>query len=282
MPWKNKNPDINSENIFDEFIQPEEIKTEIEKNDLDTQKDIYYYLKKISTVVLFCNVFLFLWFIVSLGYIYIQNNSERTEYSFLTPVCNLILWSKEITPGTCFGISPILNEYSSKLQELQLQQSSDILPLLGEKYWLENFNLSRKIAFILEKWENRLMPLDILSDFDEMKDTFSATDKSEISCYNMSIVDDMLSMTCDSFSSDWNTDILWVDDTVLKTRDWWGTSISKASSFINFLENYSETPFIIVDKPEFYNSETTTGPYTRKTTFNFTLLHVMQDNFDIN
>jgi hypothetical protein len=50
-----------------------------------------------------------------------------------------------------------------------------------------------------------------------MKDLFSSTDKSEISCYDVVIFDDTISMSCDSFSADWNTDILSVEKILLKT-----------------------------------------------------------------
>jgi hypothetical protein len=90
-------------------------------------------------------------------------------------------------------------------------------------------------------------------------------------------------MSCDSFSSDWNTDILRVENTLLQTVRWGGTSISKASSFLNFLEKYSLTPFTIIEKPEFYSSETfQSWPYTRKTSFEFSLRYSAQTSLEIN
>jgi hypothetical protein len=53
-----------------------------------------------------------------------------------------------------------------------------------------------------------LKPLEILEAFDSLKNTFSPTDKQEISCYDISIREDILDITCDAFSSDWNTDIV--------------------------------------------------------------------------
>jgi hypothetical protein len=90
-------------------------------------------------------------------------------------------------------------------------------------------------------------------------------------------------MSCDSFSADWNTDILSVEKILLKTVAWWWTSISKASSFINFLERYSMTPFTVIEKPDFYTSESyQSWPYTRKTTFQFSLRYTKQVPLDIN
>jgi cytoskeletal protein RodZ len=54
------NVDINSENIFDEFTDSQDIKTELEKNDKNNEKDVYYYMKKISSFLLSINIVLFL------------------------------------------------------------------------------------------------------------------------------------------------------------------------------------------------------------------------------
>ncbi len=286
MPWDSSvesNVDINSENIFDEFTDSQDIKTELEKNDKNNEKDVYYYMKKISSFLLSINIVLFLLVISCFWYIYIQNNKEKTEYSFLNPICSLFLGSETIYPGTCYWVTPSLQEYTSKLDKIWLEQSKLILPLLGDTYSLENYNLSKKVDFLLNKWKTRLKPLEILSEFDKMKDLFSSTDKSEITCYDILIIEDIISMSCDSFSSDWNTDILRVENTLLQTVRWGGTSISKASSFLNFLEKYSLTPFTIIEKPEFYSSETfQSWPYTRKTSFEFSLRYSAQTSLEIN
>lgn len=286
MSWDTSgenNPSINSENIFDEFTDSREIKDELEKTDRDSEKDIYFYLKKFSWLLLGLNIVSFLLIIACFGYIYIQNNEEKTEYNFLTPLCWFFLWNESIYPWTCYWVTPALAEYSSKLDNLSSTQSQNILPLLWDKYSLENYNLSKKVDFLLEKWESRLRPLEILSEFDAMKDLFSSTDKSEISCYDINVAEDILSMSCDSYSSDWNTDILSVEKTVLKTLNGWGTSISKASSFINFFEQYSESPFTVIEKPEFYTSESfQSWPYTKRTTFQFSLRYAEISDLEIN
>jgi len=277
-----KNSNVNSENIFDEFTDSQEIKKELEKTDKDNEKDIYYYFKKIGWLLLAVNIISFLFIIACFGYVFIQNNDVKKEYSFLTPICSLFLWSDSIYLWTCYWVTPALEENSNKLNNLLMLQSQKILPLLWDKYSLENYNLSKKVSFLLEKWETRLKPLEILSQFDAMKDLFSSVDKSEITCYNITIENNIISMTCDSFSSDWNEDILNVDDTFLKTMPGWWTSISKASSFINFFEQYWDSPFTIINKPEYYTSETTTWPYTRKTTFQFSLRYTEISELEIN
>ena len=53
--------------------------------------------------------------------------------------------------------------------------------------------------------------------FDELKNTFSPTDKGEISCYDLYIRDNSLSISCDAFSSDWNSDIISLNNDIIET-----------------------------------------------------------------
>jgi hypothetical protein len=79
-------------------------------------------------------------------------------------------------------------------------------------------------------------------------------------------------MSCDAFSSSRDTLIIWPEWKPDKKLRVTGTSISLASSFINFLEINSEK-FTIIDKPtEFSFDEVVwVWKYTRKTSFDFTL-----------
>ena len=96
-----------------------------------------------------------------------------------------------------------------------------------------NFTNSKPVTFLLNKTDSRLKPLDILSDFDAIKNKFEPIDKSKIQCFDMVIKDDMtLSARCEAYSSDWDSDISTVNNQKNS-----GTSISVASSFIDFMEN---------------------------------------------
>jgi len=286
MP-KEKPEDINqtvsSENIFDEFTNSDEIKKEIEQTDKNIEKDIYFYLKKISSVLLVLNIIALLLILFSAFYIYVQEGEDKKEFSFLSPVCSVFLWSNEYFPNTCYGISAVYLEYGDELSSETNNQIVRLLPLIWEVYSLENFNLSKKVSFILEKSENRLTPLRMLENFDEIKNIFSPTDKWEIACYDIAISNNILDITCDSFSSDWNTDILTVQDTTLASLPGWWTSISKASSFLYFIENYSKSLFEIIEKPSSFNSQSVqVPPYTQKTTFQFQLQFVGEGIYQIN
>ena len=274
-----KKTSIDSENIFDEFTDSENIQDEIHKVEQSKNKDMYYYFKKISTLFFVLNtlglIVLLLWAL----YIYVQNGDTKKEYSFLSPLCTIFMWRSDITPGTCYGVSPILAEYESKLSSTSEQQTKDIIPILWDIYSIENFNLSKKVSFLLEKNESRLRPLEIMSAFDDLKNTFSPTDKQEISCYNILISENMLTLSCDAFSSDWNTDIVTLNDGSIETLPWGGTSISRASSFMYFIDNYRDSPFQIIQKPQTLSSVwVQSWPYTQKTTFTMEMKYTWKND----
>jgi hypothetical protein len=276
---KPESTSIDSENIFDEFTNSEDIRNDIAKVEERTRKDMYYYMKKIVGFFYTINVIIFMILIFGSLYIFIQEKETKTEYKFLSSICNIFLGTNELTSGTCYWVTPILREYKWLLSKKIVNQSNELFPILGDIYSIENFNLSKKVSFLLEKEASRLKPLEILVAFDELKNTFSPTDKEEISCYNLYVTDNMLNMTCDAFSSDWNTDIVTLNKGNIEILPWWGTSISRASSFIYFIENYRESVFTIILKPESLTSTTIqSGPYTQKTTFNLEMRYALEEN----
>lgn len=276
-----ENTPIDSENIFDEFTNSEDIKDEVSKQEQLQQKDTYYYLKKVGTLFFTLNTILFIGLVVSSFYIFIQEDSTKREYGFLVPICNIFLWSNEITPDSCFGVTPILEEYEAKLSKKINDQSIELFPVLWDIYSIENFNLSRKVSFLLEKNATRLKPIDILVAFDELKNVFSPTDKGEVACYDIFIANNILNITCDTFSSDWNTDIVTLNNWNIEILPSWGTSISRASSFLYFIENYRDSLFTIVQRPEALTSTAIqSGPYTQKTTFSVELQYSPEENLN--
>lgn len=266
---KDTSGDINfdSQNIFDEFSESQDIGEEVKEIEKKQEKDIYYYLKKLNSVFFSLNVLLFLGILIIISYLYIQSGEENRNYDVLTPICSVFLWRSDIDVWTCKSVGYGLVKYRELLQWEKQQQTKKILPLLWEVYSIENFNLSKKVSFLLEKTESRLKPLDIISAFDAMKAEFAPVDKNEISCSEINIqAGGILSIECSIYSSDWDT---WIADFKDGTREyiiWWGTSVSRASSFIYFLENHQKSPFTILEKPESLSSEAARlSPYTQKT-----------------
>jgi len=81
-----------------------------------------------------------------------------------------------------------------------------------------------------------------------------------------------LSARCEAYSSDWDSDITGVDNSKFS-----GTSISVASSFIDFLEN---SEFTVVSKQKIFDFETVSGNgiYTKKTSFDLELRYTDTNN----
>lgn len=264
---------IEDQNIFEEFTESEKIQDEVKNYEQKQSRDLFYYLRKINTLLFSINVIIFIGLLGGFLYTYVQSDTSKKTYDYLNPICNVFLWDIEIELHTCYGVSKVLSDYTEKLEWEKMSQARKILPLIWDLYSIDNFNLSKKVSFLLDKSESRLRPLKILWAFDEVKSAFAPIDKSEISCYDILIGDwDILTITCDAFSPDWDTKIVDLQDGNIWFVAWWGTSISRASSFIHFLENYSKSPFQVLQKPKKLSSETVQSwPYTQKTTIQLRL-----------
>jgi hypothetical protein len=88
-----KESNIDSTNIFDEFSQDEGLKEEVEKIKISREKNSYYYLELISKFLKFINTVFILFFIVFSTYVYIQNDKTIKNTTYLNPVCELFVKS---------------------------------------------------------------------------------------------------------------------------------------------------------------------------------------------
>ena len=267
--------EFNTQNIFDELSESKAIGDEVRELEEKQKKDIYFYLKKVNFLMFLLNILLFLWLFLTSAYIFLQSTEEKKEYSFLEPLCSFILGSRDITPGTCYPVVPVLEEYKGKLEVEVAKQSERILVLLWDIYSIENFNFSRRATFLLEKTDERLRPMTILSEFDELKLKFAPEDKSEVSCYNIVITGtNNIKLSCDIYSSDWDREIVSLEQWSIFSTDRSWTSISRASSFINFIESYPNSPFQIVNKPDVLTAVAVQRwPYTQRTTIELELAY---------
>ncbi len=267
--------DFTSDNIFDEFsTESQQASAEIQQE--KQKKDVYFYFQLLSKFFVVANICLLLIVITLWAYTYIQSRDTQEGYSFLTPICGVFLGDVASEYSSCYGINTVLQEKQESLESLKATQTQTILGTLWDIYDIKNFNLSKKMLFLLEKSENRLGPLEILSAFDTLKNKFAPVDKSEITCYDIEIYTwNVLSITCDAYSSDWDSSIIDLKDGLIETVPGWGTSISRASSFVNFLTSYPGSDFSIVEKPEDFTAvEVQEWPYTHKTTIQIRLRYI--------
>lgn len=268
--------DINSTNIFDEFGSDNlSLMEEVEKLKEEAQKDIYYYLNIAWKILGYIFWLFLLLFLVLLSYLYIQKSDSFYDKAFLDPVCNFMLWE---TPNPsdyigCSSISSTNKFYIEKLGDLKKEQAIKVFPLISLVYEQENFLKSKEITFLLNKSENKFKVLDVLSRFDKLKNDYVwIYNKDRIVCSDILLdsEDNIFSVKCEAFSSDFDNKILWLSwarDDLL-----WGTSISIANSFLNYIERTSKD-FTLIDKQRVFKSSNITWEkgYTNKTPFDITL-----------
>lgn len=275
IPENQEENKVNDANIFKELsweldFGKEEIEVPIEK-----VKGREYYLKLSISVLWIINIVLFLFLIFSFWYIQIQNNASYYSKAFLNPFCFIILWdlSEKNTWDDCSSIASLGGDYNDKTIQLKKDISNKLSKISLNLLEIENFMNSQEVSFLLSNKLTRLKILDILNDFDKLKNDFSAWDKKMISCLSIKVnSDNTVDVSCDVYSSSWekadSVNSLWIvwDSWDRKTSliEW--TSISVAASFLNFIEKHPEYNFQLLEKQKIFDSEVVWDwPYVKKT-----------------
>lgn len=259
-------------NIFEDFDIDDELWKEVKDIQTNLQKDVYYNLLTFWNILKYLNVFLILIWWILFSYIFIQEDDWMENISLLDPICYIILWEDINNDSSfCSSISNVNKKTNEKLEVLKNNLFKDIVFILPKVYKSENFLNSKEVLFLIEKWEARLKPLEILSEFDDLKNDFESVDKSKIMCNNILISDDfILSASCDAYSSAWEWGIVWIDGKTnwKETVSW--TSISVAASFLNYLEKQSSKLSLLEKQKVFSLDEIAwdESGYTKKTSFN--------------
>lgn len=276
----NSSISFEEENIFDELSwEPQEQNEELKENTEKEKRWLYDYLKIYSSIALWLNIILFICIILFFVYNYLQKSEEKLTYNFPSFVCQALLWEASNKVSGCSGVEYTLSSLKQDIKSEKQKQVEKIVPLIGDLYSFENFRFSKKMAFLIEKSTNRLQPSAILSSFDELKWKYASVDKSEIECSNIVIEqENILKINCDIYASDWDTEIFYFEDGVKKTNTWWWGSMSKAISFIDYIENDELSPFKVKSKTEQFTSESIQKPpYTQKTSIELELEYFNTD-----
>lgn len=267
-----KDENITSSNIFDDFSDNEEVKEEIKKMVYESDKDIYFYLSKLKDlfqyIIILFLIVLFFWYL----YIFIQNNDKLSNSTFLDPICFLILWDITNTNDYCSSISSLKQQYNNEIKIEKNEYWEKINSILVDMYNVENFINSKEVVFLKNKKQSKVDIISILWDFDNMLNEFEPTEKDRIRCFNMEINNkNILNVKCDVYAA-WFDELIkwfnWEDDEYV-----WGTSISYASSFINFIKKKSSI-FSVNKEPDLLNSSNLVlenNWFTDKTSFDLEL-----------
>lgn len=275
-----KEKKVTTDNILEVFSKDMMNEKKKELSETLQKKDPVLYLSKASGILKFWFfIFLFFWSILFTYWI-IQNNESPNKISLLKPICFLFL-GKEVANDYdgCTSLSSARQYYDWKFDDLKVQQSEKIISILDRVYSIDNFLFTEDIAFLLEKSSSKLPIVSILSEFNELKDAFEPTKKVyALECNDMSITNKWeVVMSCSSYSSDWSdSNIMWYNwQTTSKKIS--GTSISVASSFVNFIRKKWEN-FQVVESSKVYSYwaqlDESKQRYTKRTDFDLTLKYI--------
>lgn len=249
----NTNNEVNSSNIFEEFLDDSDLIKEVNDIKKDKNKDIYYYIWITSKV--FQSLFLFLLFltIITFFYIKIQENNEKSIPTFLNPLCWLFLW--EVSSGdNCISINSYIESKNKELAKEKSYQVEWIIPLIKKIYEIKNFNLSKDVIFLLDMSESKLKTLDIIEKFDSLLYNYDNIWRLKIKCFDLNIDSEshIFSMSCIAYSKWYEKWIRWFNWTNDNDVKW--TSITLANSFLNYLEK-TDSIFTLIDRQKLFRSD---------------------------
>lgn len=262
-----------SDNIFEELSWTLDFWDTQDEYIWPKKKDKVYYLKLINSNLVLFNVIILIWISLLYWFLVVQDNETLYNKWFLDPFCDVLLSSEmKNTWDYCSSVASLLLDYKKKKSDLEEEIWKKLSLIIRDTYVIENFVNSKEVSFLMDSKNSRLKVLNILSDFDRMKNDFSGLDKWMIYCPKISMISGWeLDITCDANSSWWNWWIIWYSEDDSSQKVEW-TSISIASSFLNFIERNSSYNFTLVEKPKVFTSDDVIWKwYTKKTTINFKL-----------
>lgn len=266
---------IDTSNIFEEFTSDDSLTSNLEDLEQEVKKDVYHYIRRLAGLFKFFNVILFIILVSFTAYYFVQTTEKVEKFSFLNPVCEHLLWTEVFGDlADCYTIVGVKNLYQSEIQQEQERQVTTLTGMIPDVYAVDNFLYSDTVLFLSDRSKNRFKALKILSEFDVLKNTFESVNKNRISCSNIQLTaPGWLSLSCDMFSTYRDDDIpgasRWGQQTIS------GTSLSFASSFLNFLqENASE--FQISSPQQEFSVEPVVDnrPYIQKTRVDLDLIYI--------
>lgn len=260
-----KNNSFEDLNIFNEISENSFQKTD--SDNIKKSKDIYDYIIFYSWVVKIINYLLFIVILLFWTYIFIQKSESFYQNSYLNLFCPIFMGSKAsdyISWSDCSSISTYNWEITKKLDGLKQEQFWKIINLIPKIYELKSSNTKEK-DFLLSKTRDRLKVLNIIEEFEKLKNDYSYDDRSKIVCKNIEInSENVFKANCEAYSTVWEDEIVW-SNWKEKIK---GTSISVALSFLNYIQTQS-TSFTLTNKQKTFNQESSSvGFYVYKTAFN--------------
>ena len=264
MDGEEKNNNFEDLNIFNEITKNADITNDTDK--IKEKKDLYDYLSFYTKTFKLISYILLLIMMLSSTYVYIQKSESFYEHPYLNLLCPLFLWSdvsSYISWENCSSITTYNKKITNDVNTLKQEQFNKIVEQVPKIYELTSSN-SKEKDFLLAKSKERLKVLNIIEEFEKMKNDYSYVDKDRIVCKDI-VIDskNVFKANCEAYSSYWDDDIVWYD----WSKKVNGTSISVAMSFLNYIQTKSNK-FTLINKQKTFSQESTNiGFYIYKTGF---------------
>ncbi len=220
-----------------------------------------------------------IWLTMVYWYIYIQNKLyewNSVDNQLLDPFCFMLLGDVKHNDLTfCTSITTLNDIYKKDLENTKNNQKNNIIWVVKKVYEIENFTNTKDVLFLKDKTDNKLKVLELLKEFDDIKNEFAKVDKQIIQCNSFEIDSEnsTMSMKCNAYSAWYETWIRGFDgkNDANSALKW--TSITIANSFINFI-NLESKIFKVINRQKLFKSEnivwSETG-FTSKTPFTLKL-----------
>lgn len=265
---------LNTENIFEDFQNDSDLQNEIENTEKQIQKDYLFYLKLVWKIFKNINIILFIVLIIWFAYVYIQKDKSwlLDNNSTIQVFCPILVWDVVLKEWTCSPLTSSINLYKNNLKNQKDVILFKTFNTIKELYVLEDIISSDKMSFVLDKTQNKQNPFFTLNEFNNIKNTFTWIDKSQIQCFDIKISNNHFSANCSAYSAYWEPWITWFNWSkwASDTVSW--TSISIASSFLNYLE--LDKNITLENKQKTFSKEDIIWwSYTSKTDFNVDFIY---------
>lgn len=235
------------------------------------KKDLEYYLKLFWNIFLWVNILWILWIVLFYVFLHIQNSQNQFDKSYLNAFCGILLPEEHQYKfgSSCSWVKSLLVNVSWENEKLKTETVQELNSLVDWIYQMDNFINSKEVAFLLDKKSSKLNVLDILNDFDKMKNDFLDSDKKSIDCKDIKMKNDnTVTFECFAYSSNWDMNI---KSASWKKIEW--TSITLAASFLDFIQNNPSYNFKLLEKQTDFTAESLIWEwnFVKSTKFSFVL-----------
>lgn len=251
---KDKESNVSTSNIFDEFEVDEETRKEIEE--ISINKDAIYYMQKISSVFKYVNYLLLFVILIAWSYVYIQKSESKMldDKYYLVAICDILNWEWVSIGSNCSSLAISNKKIDDTISLLNKDYLKKLIPVVIKSYEIESIKNSKESIFIIDKSKNKNNPIFILNEFDRIKNEFTWILKEKIRCEEVKINWNILEVKCSAFTTSWDPSIFWFKwEKTINTISW--TSITLAASFINYVSRQDNIN--ILDKQKTFE----TSPY---------------------